>query len=158
MGRQTAMDSTDEEKRMDDFSMRCRDAGVKVTHQRMEVFREILRSQDHPTVDQIFERVRRRLPGISKDTVYRTLWMLREMSLIGTVGYPYRSVHFDGNERKHDHFLCTCCGGIVDLESSAQLKAPAGIDELGRVESTHVEYRGLCRECLATKTGENRLR
>jgi len=137
---------------MEDFSTRCREAGVKLTHQRLEIFREILESRDHPTVDEILARVRLRMPSLSRDTVYRTLWMLREMSLIGTVGYPFRSVHFDGNDRKHDHFLCTRCGGIVDLENPVELETPAGVHSLGRIESTYVEYRGLCRSCMREET------
>jgi len=134
---------------IEEFVARCRRAGMKVTPQRLEIFREILESRDHPTVDEIFARVRRRLPTLSRDTVYRTLWMLREMSLIGTVGYPYRSVHFDGNRRRHDHFLCTRCGGIVDLEDAVKIDVPDAVGQLGRVESTYVEYRGLCRRCLS---------
>jgi len=134
---------------VEEFSARCRRAGMKLTPQRLEIFREILESRDHPTVDEIFERVRRRLPSLSRDTVYRTLWMLRDMSLIGTVGYPYRSVHFDGNSRRHDHFLCTRCGGIVDLEDPVEIRAPETVGQLGKIESTYVEYRGLCSRCLS---------
>ena len=134
---------------IDEFLSRCRRAGMKLTPQRLEIFREILNSRDHPTVDEIFAGVRLRMPGLSRDTVYRTLWMLRDMSLIGTVGYPYRSVHFDGNPRKHDHFLCTRCGEIVDLENPVAIDPPAATKQLGRIESTYVEYRGLCRRCLS---------
>ncbi len=140
-----------EKQRMEAFSSRCRENGIKLTHQRREIFREILQSRDHPTVEEVFDRVRRRMPTLSKDTVYRTLWMLREMGLIGTVGYPYRSVHFDGNDRSHDHFLCTRCGGIVDLEIRGERAVPADLGDLGRVESTYVEYRGLCRTCMNTE-------
>lgn len=142
------MEPAGKEQRMQEFAFRCQEAGIRLTHQRREIFREILQSRDHPTVEEVFQRVKQEIPTLSRDTVYRTLWMLREMSLIGTVGYPYRSIHFDGDHRRHDHFLCNQCGGIVDLEIPEEHRSLVDIGELGRVDSTYVEYRGLCKQCL----------
>ena len=56
---------------------RCKEvlkaAGVRVTHQRLEIFREVASSTAHPDAETVFRGVRDRLPTVSLDTVYRTL-------------------------------------------------------------------------------------
>ena len=66
---------------MQHFEQVCRGAGVKLTHQRMEVFREVALSGDHPDAETIYRRVRARIPTVSLDTVYRALWLLAELGL-----------------------------------------------------------------------------
>lgn len=58
------------DNKMAHFEQVCRRAGVKLTHQRMEVFREVAESGEHPDADTIYRGVRRRVPTVSLDTVY----------------------------------------------------------------------------------------
>ena len=60
-------------------------AGCRVTQQRIEVYRAVAESRSHPSVSEVHECVRKRLPTVSLDTVYRTLWKLSELGLISTV-------------------------------------------------------------------------
>jgi Fur family peroxide stress response transcriptional regulator len=125
-------------------------AGVRVTHQRLEVFREVARSGDHPDAETVFRGVRERLPTISLDTVYRTLWLLIDLGLITTLGLPRERYRFDGNMRPHHHFVCTKCGMTGDFYSHEldQLDVPDAVNELGVPQRIQVEVRGLCRRCL----------
>ncbi|MBK6766537.1 MAG: transcriptional repressor [bacterium] len=52
---------------------KLRDSGLKLTHQRMEVFMDVAARTDHPDAASVYERVKPRVPTISLDTVYRTL-------------------------------------------------------------------------------------
>jgi Fur family peroxide stress response transcriptional regulator len=137
------------ESRMIRFKEAFKRSGVKMTHQRIAVFREVARTGEHPEALTIYERVRRRMPTISLDTVYRTLWMLMDMGLITTLGIHRERVRFDGNTAIHHHFICTKCGMTRDLHSEElnNLKAPEEVKSLGRVETTQVEFRGLCSRC-----------
>jgi len=139
------------EQRMQRFEQACRAAGVKRTHQRQQVFREVAQSGEHPDAETVFQGVRERLPTISLDTVYRTLWMLTDLGLITTLGPPRQRARFDANLERHHHFVCEQCGLTRDFYSDDldALKLPRSVGDLGRVKTTHVEVRGVCRECAA---------
>jgi Fur family peroxide stress response transcriptional regulator len=135
------------------FEAVLRGAKVKLTPQRREIYRETARTGDHPRIETIYRNVRRKMPSVSLDTVYRTLDLFRELGLVRTVRpFPDR-VRFDANTAPHHHFVCTACGLTRDFNDPNldSLKVPAAARALGRVESTHVEVRGLCPACAAGK-------
>jgi Fur family peroxide stress response transcriptional regulator len=144
-------DKTEIEQRMARLEEVCRSAGVKLTHQRMEIFRQVARASDHPDAETVFRGVRRRIPSLSLDTVYRTLWLLSDLGLITSLGPPRESARFDANIHRHHHFVCRKCGRISDFYSDAidRLRLPQSLNTLGLVESTHVEVRGVCRQCAS---------
>lgn len=152
------MDARPEEalqKRMDHFKSALLRAGVKLTRQRLEVFREVAGGYDHPDAEAIYRSVRERVPSVSLDTVYRTLWLLLDLGLIATLGHPRERVRFDGNAEPHHHFVCTRCGRADDFHSEelSRLVIPDAARGLGRVEKTQVEVRGICARCLREEGG-----
>jgi len=136
-------------RRLERFKAACKNAGVKLTHQRLEIFREIAGSTEHPDAEAVLRGVRARVPTVSLDTVYRTLWLLDGLGLITTVGPRRESVRFDPNLEHHHHYVCVQCGLAKDFESAELdvLAIPASVKKLGSVETTHVEVRGLCARC-----------
>jgi Fur family peroxide stress response transcriptional regulator len=147
------MDTPEIERRLAQFQSACRKAGVKLTHQRLEIFREVAGSVDHPDAETVFRGVQARMPTVSLDTVYRTLWLLNDLGLITTLGPRRESVRFDANLRQHHHYLCVGCGMARDFESEElnALRVPDAVKEFGSVVMTHVEIRGLCAACAAEK-------
>ena len=137
------------ERWMGRFVRTLREAGVKVTPQRMEIFREVARTDQHPDAETVYRRVRERMTTLSLDTVYRTLWLLVDHGLISTVGLHYERARFDGNTRRHHHLVCTGCGGIRDFysEECDGLAPPREATSWGEITSAHVELRGLCNPC-----------
>jgi len=137
------------EQRMARFEQVCRDAGVKLTHQRLEIFRELAGSEEHPDAEEVHRGVRERMPTVSLDTVYRTLWLLTDLGLIRTLGPHRERARFDANLDRHHHFVCVSCGLTRDFVSDTLdgLRLPRAVRDLGRVETTHVEARGICRAC-----------
>ena len=107
----------DIEQRMARFAEICRKAGAKLTHQRMEIFREVAQTVDHPDAEKVFRGVRERMPTVSMDTVYRTLWWLKDLGLISILGPPRERARFDANLDRHHHFVCTQCGLTRDIYS-----------------------------------------
>jgi Fur family peroxide stress response transcriptional regulator len=143
------IDAGEVERRMRHFEEVCRAAGVKRTHQRIEIFREVARSGDHPDAEAVLRGVRQRVPTVSLDTVYRTLWLLDDLGLIHTLGPARERTRFDANLRRHHHFVCERCGLTRDFESEAlaELPLPESLRAIGEVKATHVEVRGVCHEC-----------
>ncbi len=144
-------------ERLGQFRDGLRRAGVKITHQRLEIFRELARSTAHPDAETIHRRVRRRMPTVSLDTVYRTLWLLLDIGLVTSVGGRDR-VRFDGNVKSHHHFICQHCGETRDFyhERFDRLEIPGNLGEMGRVDRLQVELRGLCARCLREAAGSRR--
>lgn len=127
----------------------AREAGLKLTHQRLEIFRELAGTEEHPDAETIFRAVQQRMPTVSLDTVYRTLWMLHDLGLVTTLGPQGHGVRFDANLDRHHHYCCVRCGLVRDFESEELngLSVPDSVKRLGSVVNAHVEVRGLCAAC-----------
>ncbi|HVP58621.1 MAG TPA: Fur family transcriptional regulator [bacterium] len=137
-------------KRISRFRAGLGRAGVKLTHQRVEIFREVAESVEHPDAETIYRGVRRRIPTVSLDTVYRTLWLLLDLGLIATLDPPRERVRFDGNTGPHHHFVCAKCGMARDFwsEDLDALELPAAVTKLGRIKQTRVQVTGICARCM----------
>ena len=144
-------------RRLEQFKAACKKAGVKLTHQRLEIFREIAASTEHPDAETVLRGVQVRIPTVSLDTVYRTLWLLDGLGLITTLGPRRESVRFDPNLEHHHHYVCVQCGRAKDFESAELnvLTIPASVKKFGSVMTTHVEVRGFCAGC-AKETASGR--
>ena len=153
----TRVSSDEVARRVARFKAAAEDAGLKLTHQRLEIFREVASSLEHPDAEAVFRAVHARMPTVSLDTVYRTLWMLNDLGLVSTLGSRRESVRFDANLERHHHYVCVRCGMAKDFENAAlhALRLPNAVRELGSILSTHVEVRGICDSC-AKKTGKKR--
>ncbi|MDZ8118309.1 Fur family transcriptional regulator [Pontiella agarivorans] len=144
------IDPAEIEQRLGQLTETCRANGLRMTHQRMEIFREVAASGEHPDADTIFKRVRKRLPTISPDTVYRTLASLEETGLISRVNPVCGRARFDANTDEHHHYICTKCGKITDIYLSTPPALPEGIENLGEVESLHLQVHGVCHNCKSS--------
>ena len=135
-------------RRMNHFQAMLKQHGVKLTHQRMVIFQDVVESEEHPNAESVCKAVRKKLPMISLDTVYRTLWMLQDLGLIDILGGRDR-VRFDGNRKPHHHFVCNACGLMRDFYSNEfdRLKIPKEVKHLGSGETVHIEVKGICIEC-----------
>jgi Fur family peroxide stress response transcriptional regulator len=139
------------------FRAAVRESGVKLTQQRLEIFREVATSVEHPDAEAVFQAVRPRMPTVSLDTVYRTLWLLNDLGLIKTLGPRRGSARFDGNTNHHHHYICVRCGLTRDFESAEfnALRIPGAVKKFGRVVATQVEVQGICESCTEKDTGES---
>ncbi len=144
-----ALTRTEIDRRMAACLEACRAHGVKITPQRMEVFREVARTDEHPDVEGIFTRVRARLPAVSMDTVYRTLCTLEELGLIRKVSELHGAARYDGNVARHHHFVCTRCGRVRDFYSDEfdRMSAPAALRRWGSITGVRAEVLGVCTRC-----------
>ncbi len=143
------------ENRVRAFSERCRGYGIKATHQRAEIYRELARTDEHPDAETIYSRVRKRIPTLSLDTVYRTLRLLERKGIILRAGLFNERARFDANTDRHHHFVCSECGFMGDVYNEAwnEFQAPNGAGAMGTVNSIHVELRGLCNACQKKRKG-----
>lgn len=147
MGKNT---SSGTEHRLEHLTAVAKRTGVKLTHQRLEIFRELAATNEHPDAESLFRAVQRRMPTVSLDTVYRTLWMLHGLGLVTTLGPQRDGVRFDANLAPHHHYVCVRCGLVRDFESTDlnALPVPVAVKQFGSIAGAQVEVRGLCNKCL----------
>lgn len=140
---------TEIDRRVERFTAAAKEAGVKLTQQRLVIFEAVASSLEHPSAEVVHRAVQATVPTVSLDTVYRTLWLLTDLGLLNTLGVRQESMRFDANVESHHHYVCSRCGLVRDFESDTldALKIPGAVEEFGQVVSTHVEVRGICDRC-----------
>ena len=137
------------QERLEHFRQVCRQQGLRMTHQRLEVFQELVSDSGHPSAEEIFRRVKKRLPMITLDTVYRTVYTFERCGVVRRVQALEDRIRFDSNLEPHHHLICIRCKGIADLFWPAfeKLKAPEETEEWGEFQYASVDFRGICRQC-----------
>ncbi len=134
-----------------DFEQACRDAGLKLTHQRLEIYRELILSADHPSAETLYRRLQRQMPTLSLDTVYRTLATFEDRELIARVETVESQARFEVQLERHHHFICDRCHAIIDFvweQFDEGCGRPSSLERLGRISSRNVIVRGICNSCL----------
>ena len=132
------------------FQNACREAGLRLTHQRLEIYSELADTPDHPTAESIYQRIRKKIPTISLDTVYRTLATFARHGLINKVETVESQARFEVKIKRHHHLTCRKCYKITDFqwESIDDVSLPVEINSWGRVENKNVTVYGICKDCL----------
>lgn len=134
---------------MDLFYRQCAEHSLKVTPQRVFIYQELLKASDHPSIDDIFKRVRNNLPNISFDTVYRTAISLAEIGIIDIVESG-GSKRFDADTGLHHHFHCLKCQKIIDFNSEYydNVKIPETLQSRFKIIHQRIVLEGICEECM----------
>ncbi len=140
------------DRRVSEFMETCKREGVKVTYQRLVIFKEIASSEEHPDAETIYKRVRRKLPTISFDTVYRATSTLERLGVISRLHIQSDRMRLDANTKPHHHFVCTNCGLVRDVYISGleNFKIPHELDTCDKVHSLYIELQGICCDCTGS--------
>ena len=138
------------EKKLEDFKRKARASGLKVTPQRLAVYRAIVSRHDHPSAEELYEELKGKIEGISLTTVYRTLSSLETVGLVQRVPTLRDKVRYDARVEPHSHFICLNCGRIFDVDSVPEIDLEK-FEAVGTpINCTMVCY-GICRECSVEK-------
>lgn len=142
-------DSNILKERLRIFENACRAHGLKITPQRIAIYKELSASTEHPSAVAIFNQVRKYQSNISLDTVNRTLRTFHEIGLAKVVENSGDPKRFDPNLRPHHHFRCLKCGKVDDFTNKDYdaLTVPKKIAEKYVVVETRVHLEGYCEEC-----------
>lgn len=143
------MDKPQKQKMVKLFKQRCRDAGLRLTPQRLGIYKALIHSSLHPTAEQVYRDVRRTMEHVSFDTVNRNLQMFTHIGAAFVVEGSESARRYDGNLAGHQHVKCVKCQKISDLyhEPFEDIAVPAEIDPEFEVLRMAVYIEGLCPEC-----------
>jgi Fur family transcriptional regulator, peroxide stress response regulator len=132
-----------------EFREMCEGAGLAVTHQRQVIFEILKHMHGHPSPEEVYARVRRRIPSISLATVYKNLHVFIESGIFHEVSLHHGSLRVETNHRPHHHLVCTACKSISDIDAhelglaTKYGKLPGGF----LAQRYAVDVLGLCAEC-----------
>ena len=128
----------------------CEEEGLKLTHQRLEILRELDNATDHPSAETIHQRVQARIPTISLDTTYRTLSTFERYGLVSKVQVHEDRARFCSDPSTHHHLYCKVCRKVVDFpwDDLDGVNLPAEISKWGHITSKTMILEGTCNTCL----------
>ena len=138
--------------RIEELKAVARKAGLKLTHQRLEILGAVASTDMHPDAETVWRTVRLRMPTLSLATVYRTLWLLADAGVVNAVAPGGGRVRFDANTGPHAHYVCARCGATRDIaipEPELRRISEQAMS-FGSVVATAVEVRGVCERCAGT--------
>lgn len=145
---------TDSEKRMEQMLAKLRSRDFRITPQRLAVLRILAASEDHPTAEQIYEKVKVEFPTTSLATIYKTIALLKEVDEVLELGFPDGSNRYDGSKPfPHPHVICMKCKNIMDPElvNLDEVREEISRRTGYRILSHRLDFFGLCEECQKTE-------
>ena len=127
----------------------CAEHSLAATHQRQILFEVVQEMEGHPSPEEIYARVRRRIPSVSLATVYKNLHLFIERGVVGEVSLHHGSLRIETNRAAHHHLVCRGCKSITDLdEKSFKLEMERDyVSPAFQVERYSIEVVGLCPAC-----------
>lgn len=100
---------------MTDLVAFLREHGIQPTPQRLAVAEYVLNTEDHPSADEVWSRVQKRCPTLSRATVYNTLNLFAQKGLLRLQNIRETAAVFDPNTTPHHHFIDEDTGKVYDV-------------------------------------------
>jgi Fur family transcriptional regulator, peroxide stress response regulator len=135
------------------FRELCADHGLAATHQRQVLYEVMQTMPGHPNPEEVYARVKKRIPAISLATVYKNIHLFVERGVLKEVSMHHGSLRVERNSHPHHHMVCSHCKAITDIEEKdlgalPKLKwLPGGF----QVERYAVDVIGICAACQKPK-------
>lgn len=122
---------------------------LRQTDARRIILEELKDLTSHPTADEVYDIVRKRIPRVSLGTIYRNLEILSENGQIQKLEGGGTQRRFDGNTGNHYHLRCLVCGRILDLPTQPLKEIEKAVFDLADYEIRHykLDLIGVCPPC-----------
>ncbi len=120
------------------------------TEQRQLILDIIQRADRHLDADEIYERARHKLPGISLSTVYRNLQLFKDLGVVEEHQFDGRRRYYETTpQSKHQHLVCLGCGRVLEFKCplAESIKSIISIEEGFKVTDAEVHLTGYCPDC-----------
>jgi len=136
--------------RVQEIVGRLRERGHRLTPQRYAVLRALVEGGEHPSAEQLFQRVSEDYPMMSPATVYKTLDTLKAAGEVLELEFRDGPNRYDANlPTAHPHVVCTRCGRIDDVmdERLDPCVAEVAVQTDYQVRGYRLDFYGLCPSC-----------
>jgi len=134
---------------MDNITSTFKEKKLKLTPQRLAVYKYLISTKEHPSAEVIYKALQPDYPTMSLATVYKAVKTLVEVNLVKEINVGEGNFRYDGNNSDHAHIQCTSCNQVNDLEgvSFSNLNKIAEDKSGYQVVYNKVFFYGLCKEC-----------
>ncbi len=125
---------------------------MRLTTQRQIILEELGKVTSHPTANEVYDMVRKRLPRIGLGTVYRNLELMAETGIILKLEVGGTQKRFDATIAPHYHIRCLSCGKVDDIELPVMASINKTAADLSQYQvlGHHIEFSGICSDCSNT--------
>lgn len=96
---------------------KCADAGLKMTGQRKTILKVLGDAEDHPSVEDVYDRAKKLDSSISIATVYRTLSLLDELNLVTRHEFQEGYSRYEVNTEHHHHLVDLETGAVIEFQN-----------------------------------------
>jgi Fur family transcriptional regulator, peroxide stress response regulator len=135
------------------FRELCADHGLTATHQRQVLYEVMQTMPGHPSPEEVYARVKKRVPAISLATVYKNIHLFVEKGVLKQLSMHHGSLRVELNSLHHHHMVCSHCKAITDVEEKdlgflpAVQQLPGGF----QMERYSIDVIGICAACQKAK-------
>jgi Fur family peroxide stress response transcriptional regulator len=138
------------QQRLTEIIDNLRTKGLRLTPQRLAILKNLVSSDSHPTIEEVYAAVKGDFPMTSLATVYKTITLMKDMQEIQELHFDNQAVRYDGSTRlAHPHLICMECRRICDLEFETWSRLSEKItQESGyQVLNYRMDIFGVCPNC-----------
>jgi Fur family transcriptional regulator, peroxide stress response regulator len=135
------------------FRELCAEHGLAATHQRQILYEVMQTMPGHPSPEEVYARVKKRIPAISLATVYKNIHLFVETGVLREVSMHHGSLRVELNSHVHHHMVCSHCKTITDIDEKdlgvfpARRELPGGF----QMERYSIDIVGICAACQKAK-------
>lgn len=126
-----------------------REKKLKLTPQRLAVYKYLMSTNEHPSAEIIYKALQPEYPTMSLATVYKALKTLVEVKLVQEINVGEGNFRYDANSHEHAHIQCINCSKVTDLENISFTTLNRTAEECSeyKVLSNRIFFYGLCKDC-----------
>jgi Fur family ferric uptake transcriptional regulator len=143
-----------------ELEQELRRSGIRVTAQRSVILETVSHLGRHASALEVFQKARRRLPGLNQATVYRTLDNLHRVGMIDYLDREGEPLRYSLRDRSspHCHLVCRRCGEVMEVEASEFRRLSQSLERSHgfAAEVDHLSLTGLCRACRRAQPADRR--
>lgn len=137
------------------FRSYLKEKSQRQTPERMRILEEIYSSQGHFDADDIYDRIRKDGPKVSRATVYNTLDLLMECGLVQKHQFGHNHAYYERSYayQQHDHLICQECGVVIEFCDPRILEIQRMLESIHGFEITDhsLHFKGVCQDRAACR-------
>ncbi len=136
--------------RFEAIIQKLKDDGHRITPQRLAIVKILAHSENHPSVENIYNSLKQDYPTMSLATVYKNIELIKSVGEVLELGFPDGSNRYDGiKPTPHPHLVCIKCKKIFDpdLDSLDEMQKEVESETDFKILYHRLDFFGICSSC-----------
>jgi len=136
-----------------EFLTDCKKMGIKITPQRLAIYKILAAKAKHPTINELYEEIKKDYPSLSLNTIYKTIQLFIELGIVSQFTSREGVIRYEAKLLPHHHVLCLKCRKIHDVFDSSldELKISPPLKNEFEIIRHDVIFYGYCSECKSER-------